>query len=92
MTIRDTFYHKDYWGGALVPCALCRIGHASKFKVYFLKKCCENLHKLFLYFNIGIHSMQRRTTTTGHDVTRKRSMKMLKSTGNCLEETSVCKF
>ena len=71
---------------------LFRIGHASKFQVYFLKKCCENLHKRYAFFNIGIHSTQRRTITTGHDVTRKRSMKMLKPTGNRLEETSVCKF
>ena len=66
--------------------------HASKFQVYFLKKWCDNLHKGYVFFNIGIHSTQRRTTTTGHDVTRKRSMKMLKPTGNRLEETSVCKF
>ena len=71
---------------------LCRIGHASKFQVYFFKKCCENLHKRYVFFKIGIHSTKRRTTTTGHDVTRKRSMKMLKPTGNRLQETSVCKF
>ena len=71
---------------------LCRIGHTSKFQVYFFKKSCENLHKRYVFFKIGIHSTQRRTTTTGHDVTRKANMKMLKPTGNCLEKTSVCKF
>ena len=71
---------------------LCRIGHASKFQVYFFKKCCENLHKRYVFFKIGIHSIQRWATTTGHDVTRQRSMTMLKPTGNRLEETSVCKF
>ena len=71
---------------------LCRIGHTSKFQVYFFKKSCENVHKQYVFFKIGIHSTQRRKTTTGHDVTRKTNMKLLKSTGNCLEKSSVCKF
>ena len=43
MDISSTFYRKDYWGGALVPCTPCRTGHASKFQVYFFKKSRKNL-------------------------------------------------
>ena len=92
MTTSGTFYHKDYRGGALVPMPLCRIGHASKFQVYCFKKSCENLHKRYVFFKIGIHYTQRRKTTTGYDVTRKRSLKMLKPTGNRVKKTSVSKF
>ena len=34
------------------------------------------------FFLIGIHSMQGRTATTRHGVTRKKSTKRLKHTGN----------
>ena len=37
---------------------------------------------LRLFFLIEIHSMQGRTTTRRHGVTRKRSTKRLKHTGN----------
>ena len=37
---------------------------------------------LFFFFLIGIHSMQGWTTTTRHGVTKKRSTKRLKYTGN----------
>ena len=36
----------------------------------------------FFFFLIGIHFMQGRTATTRHAVTRKRSTKILKPTGN----------
>ena len=36
----------------------------------------------FSFFLIGIHSMQGWTATTRHGVTRKRSTKRLKHTGN----------
>ena len=48
MTTSDTFYHKDYWGRALVSCV--SLPHASKFKVYFFKKSCENVHKRYVFF------------------------------------------
>ena len=35
-----------------------------------------------VFFLIGIHSMQGRTATASHRVTRKRSTKRLKHTGN----------
>ena len=37
---------------------------------------------LFFVFLIGIHSMEGWTATAGHGVTRKRSIKRLKHTGN----------
>ena len=43
---------------------------------------------------IGIHSMQARTATTRHGVTRKRSTKRLKHTGNLfkknLQSIGIC--
>ena len=41
----------------------------------------------FLFFLIGIHSTQGWTATTRHGVTRKRSTKRLKHTGNLLRKT-----
>ena len=38
MVTSGTFYLKDYWGGALVPCALLPSGYASKFQFYLSKK------------------------------------------------------
>ena len=38
MVTSGTFYRKDYWGGALVPCAPLPSGYASKFQVYLSKK------------------------------------------------------
>ena len=37
MVTSGTFYLKDYWGGALVPCALLPSGYASKFQFIFLR-------------------------------------------------------
>ena len=46
-----------------------------KINKYQIKQPC-------IFFLIGIHSMQGRTTTTRHGVTRKRNSKRLKHTGN----------
>ena len=37
---------------------------------------------IYIFFLIGIHSMQGWTATTRHGVTRKRSTKRLERTGN----------
>ena len=54
-----------------------------------------SFHTIFVLFKkIGIHSMQGWTATTRHGVTRKRSTKRLKHTGNLftknLQLISVC--
>ena len=42
---------------------------------------------LFTHFLIGIHSMQGRRATKSHEVTRKRSTKRLKQTGNLFRDS-----
>ena len=46
--------------------------------------CSEKVESVFffLFFLIGIHSIQGWTATTGHGVTRKRNTKRLRHTGN----------
>ena len=45
-----------------------------------------------VFFKIGIHSMQGWTATTRHGVTRKRSTKRLKHTGNHFRENELKPF
>ena len=49
-----------------------------------------------VFFSIGIRSMQGSTVTTRHGVTRKRSTKRLKHTGNMFKKNllleGVCYF
>ena len=64
--------------------------YQTKFKV--IKKC----YLLRFFFSTGTHSMQSWTTTTRHGVTRKRSTKRVKHTGNLfrknLQLKGVCQF
>ena len=43
------------------------------------------------FFLIGIHSMRGSTATTRHGVTRKRSTKRLKHTGNLIRKNQQLK-
>ena len=77
-----------------IACATCNISE--------LKWTCENMKVRLIFhslhstrlFLVGIHSMQGWTATTRHGVTKKRTTKRLKHTGNLfrknLQLNNVC--
>ena len=61
---------------------------SNKFKTFVQKNGIKHIFRApytllqKVFFEIGIHSLQDWTTTVGHGVTRKRTTKRLKHTGN----------
>ena len=66
----------------LAQISRCKFWNNPKNALYYIIKLGQVIHRQYKIFWTGVHSMQGWTGATKHRVTRKRSTKRLKHTGN----------